>query len=181
VLRKAATDLVFVQLRFGNATYISDTKRLVVCTHVDSFIITGPGDVAGCKKDLAEHSNLEDLGRAQHIQGVRLRRITSKRTMTPLQDGLIGRIPGAGVPIAPSAMSCAVPNICTAARDLATDYQFETGTRMYLMTLTRPDLVFTPSVSSRYSHNPSAEPHRPRSTRSAVSTRLGECWRRPCW
>jgi hypothetical protein len=165
-LKEAFSSLGFTQLQSDNTLFIHYQRKLIICTYVDDFLITGPSfeEIKSLKKDLTTFFEITDLGEVSYFLGIRLVRNPSNKTITLMQDAFVHRLleakhmescKPAKTPLAAGSQALALPNSGQATTAEINDYSSTVGTEMYLMTQTRPDLVHSISVVSRFSHNPS--------------------------
>jgi len=166
-LKHALDSLGFVQLRSDNAVFVHHHEKLIICTYVDDFLIMGPetSAVRQFKENFGKIFKIKDLGDVAYFLGVRILRDRPSRRITLMQDAFANRIleakhlenvKPAKTPLAQGSLVHAVPREDVASKAERLAYASTGGSLMYLMTNTRPDYGFALSVTSRYSHNPSA-------------------------
>jgi len=165
-LKRVLLSLGFIQLKSDNAVFINYKQRLVLCTYVDDMLILGPNSdqIRQFKSEFAKQFEIKDLGDANYFLGVRIVRNRPEGTIILMQDAFAQRIleakgrqnlKPAKTPLAQGSLVHAVPREDTASPDERFKYQSITGSELYLMSQTRPDLAFTLSILSRFCHNPS--------------------------
>ncbi|KAH7464539.1 hypothetical protein FOMA001_g17558 [Fusarium oxysporum f. sp. matthiolae] len=122
--------------------------------------------IQGYKARLGEIFTMTDLGPVSHFLGVRITRDRNSRLIYLSQDAYFTRIlkkfgledcRPVKTPMERNSLSTLQPrdNSDSASPEEREDYSSKTGSLMYGMTQTRPDLAFLLSVLSRYMSNPS--------------------------
>ena len=167
-LKKTLESLDFRQVTSDMAVYHNPTTRVIIITYVDDFLIMGSDKEAiqGYKARLGEIFTMTDLGPASHFLGVRITRDRNSRLIYLSQGAYFARILekfGLGecrpvnTPMERNALSALLPrdDADSASPSEREDYSSKTGSLMYGMTQTRPDLAFLLSALSRYMANPS--------------------------
>ncbi|RKK07014.1 Retrovirus-related Pol polyprotein from transposon TNT 1-94 [Fusarium oxysporum f. sp. cepae] len=145
-LKKTLESLGFRQIISDMAVYKNPATGVIIITYVDDLLIMGNDKqvIQGYKARLGEIFTMTDLGPAKHFLGnteeIRLRKLPTSQdpmernslsTLRPRDDG------------------------DSASPEEREDYSSKTGSLMYGMTQTRPDLAFLLSILSRYMSNPS--------------------------
>ncbi|TVY74571.1 Retrovirus-related Pol polyprotein from transposon TNT [Fusarium oxysporum f. sp. cubense] len=167
-LKEALESLDFRQATSDTAVYHNPTTGVIIITYVDDFLIMGSNKEAiqGYKARLGEIFTMTDLGPASHFLGVRITRDRNSRLIYLSQDAYFTRIlkkfgledcRPVKTPMERNSLSTLQPrdNGDSASPEEREDYSSKTGSLMYGMTQTRPDLAFLLSVLSRYMSNPS--------------------------
>ena len=167
-LKKALESLGFRQMMSDTAVYYNPKTGVVIITYVDDFLLMGSNKEAiqGYKARLGEIFTMTDLGPVKYFLGVRITRDRNSRLIYLSQDAYFTRIlekfgleacRPANTPMERNVLSTLLPRDDTdsASPSEREDYDSKTGSLMYGMTQTRPDLAFLLSVLSRYMANPS--------------------------
>jgi hypothetical protein len=141
-------------------------RGIIIITHVDDFLLIGPciKAINELKLALAKVFSMKDLGPCNSFLGVRLIRDRPNRTIHLVQDQYAEKVLHAFnlqsatpvyTPMEVSSLNQMVPYDGEATITETKRYQSGVGSLMYPMTQSRPDLSFTVSILSRFSHNPS--------------------------
>ncbi|KAG7000349.1 Retrovirus-related Pol polyprotein from transposon TNT [Fusarium oxysporum f. sp. conglutinans] len=151
-LKETLESLDFRQATSDTAVYHNPTTGVIIITYVDDFLIMGSNKEAiqGYKARLGEIFTMTDLGPVSHFLGdAYFTRILKKFGLEDCRP--------VKTPMERNSLSTLQPrdNSDSASPEEREDYSSKTGSLMYGMTQTRPDLAFLLSVLSRYMSNPS--------------------------
>ncbi|KAF6515608.1 hypothetical protein HZS61_004349 [Fusarium oxysporum f. sp. conglutinans] len=167
-LKKTLESLGFRQIMSDTAVYKNPATGVIIITYVDDLLIMGNDKqvIQGYKARLGEIFTMTDLGPAKHFLGVRITRDRNARLIYLSQDAYFTRIlkrfglencRPVKTPMERNSLSTLRPRDDgdSASPEEREDYSSKTGSLMYGMTQTRPDLAFLLSILSRYMSNPS--------------------------
>ncbi|OBS16014.1 hypothetical protein FPOA_27826 [Fusarium poae] len=167
-LKETLESLDFRQATSDTAVYHNPTTGVIIITYVDDFLIMGSNKEAiqGYKARLGEIFTMTDLGPASHFSWSKNNPRQELKADLPFQDAYFTRIlkkfgledcRPVKTPMERNSLSTLQPrdNGDSASPEEREDYSSKTGSLMYGMTQTRPDLAFLLSVLSRYMSNPS--------------------------
>lgn len=144
--------------------YIKKTKNdtIIVCLYVDDMLIMGTSTdiINATKKMLSNNFEMKDMGLADLILGIRVKRETDGYSLTQshyVEKVLkrFGHFDDKPV-VTPFDPTCKLSkNEGESVSQL--EYTQIVGSLMYIMNCTRPDLAYSLSRLSRYSSNPNRE------------------------
>jgi transposase InsO family protein len=155
----------YYPLHTDHCVYHSKDSGIILITYVDDFLLVGPDKtkIQLLKDFLNSRFNMKDLGACSHFLGIRITRDRKERTIHLTQDTYILKVLNSFQmenckPVA-SPLECGSLNQLVPYDSIATEkelkqYQSAIGCLMYAMIQTRPDLAFSVSALSRFSHNP---------------------------
>ncbi|KAI3731774.1 hypothetical protein L1987_62963 [Smallanthus sonchifolius] len=140
----------------------SSGKGMIICLYVDDMLIFGTDQdqVDKTKQLLSSNFEMKDMGEADVILGIRIKRSSDGITMT--QSHYIEKVlkkfnhlnsSPVGTPIDPSIRL--MPNSGNPVSQL--EYSKAIGCLMYAMISTRPDIAYAVGKLSRYTSNPSVQ------------------------
>src|SRR5205085_2041900 len=154
-LRNELHKLGFKSLESDHCIYTTTDgyKGIIIATYVDDFLITGPkmSEIKRLKQKLNQAFDMKDLGEASHFLGVRIVRKRKERTLQLVQDNYnrkfckafgLDKAAPVYTPMDTSTLNSMKPNVGQATAAEIKQYQKGTGSLMYAMTQTRPDLNF---------------------------------------
>jgi hypothetical protein len=132
---------------------------------VDDFLLVRPDKtkIQLPKDFLKSRFNMKDMGACSYFLGIRITRNRKERTIHLTQDTYITKVLTAfqmenckpvASPLECGSLSQLVTYDSTATEGALKQYQSAIGSLMYAMIQTRPDLAFSVSALSRFSHNP---------------------------
>jgi transposase InsO family protein len=167
-LRDALSELGLIPCLSDQCVYKNKDTGLIIITHVDDMLIIGKdtAKITQLKQDLNTKFQMDDLGTAAYFLGIRITRDREKRTVSICQDAYIRKIlkrfsmencKHVDTPMASGTQEFMVPYNKKATETETTEYQSMIGSLMYLATNTRPDIMYSVSILSRFLSNPSPQ------------------------
>jgi hypothetical protein len=155
--------LGYTPLASDIATYYNSGDNIFIISHVDDCLLIGPSitKINALKRQLARVYDIEDLGPAQFFLGVQIERNRPKRLLWIHQKAYIAQAVqhfglstnGPKVPLSTGLTGPTSPSNPLNGTEKRL-YQQLTGTAMYAMTQTRPDIAFSVQWLSRQLQQP---------------------------
>lgn len=139
----------------------SSGKGIIICLYVDDMLIFGTDQhqVDTTKKFLSSSFDMKDMGEAEVILGIRIKRGNNGISVSQshyiekiLKRFNLGNCLSVSTPVDPTISL--MPN--TGAPVSQLEYSRAIGSLMYAMICTRPDIAFAVGKLSRYTSNPSS-------------------------
>ena len=147
----------------------TDGSLLILVLYVDDMLIAGNSseEISALKSKLHANFDMKDMGEANHILGMQIRRDRCKRLLYLSQAEYIDKVLKRFNMERGKALSTPLPpyvklskNDCPMSDDEKAEmakipYSSAVGSLMYAMIATRPDIAFAVGVVSRHMSNPS--------------------------
>ncbi len=147
-----------VYSRFDDAT----KAGVIICLYVDDMLIFGTdqNQVDETKQLLSSKFSMKDLGEADVILGIRIKRVNKGLVMTQSHyiEKILKRFNFSDCTPVSTPMDASVKLMDNKGKPISQlEYSKAIGSLMYAMTSTRPDIAFAVGKLSRYTSNPSAQ------------------------
>lgn len=135
---------------------------VIICLYVDDMLIFGNNlkVVNDTKLFLSSKFEMKDLGEADVILGVRLKRVSGRISLSQSHyvEKVLKRFNSFDVVPVSSPYDSSIHLTKNLGESVSqSEYAKIIGSLMYLMNCTRPDIAYAVSRLSRYTHNPSNE------------------------
>ncbi|KAI1005622.1 hypothetical protein K3495_g2595 [Podosphaera aphanis] len=168
LLAKQLATLGFKPLTADPGTYVHESTGFIIVIYVDDILLIGKQGVEfdKMKKQLLGLFETEDMGPAAYYLGVRIVRDWKNDQIILCQDAYAKKLLNrfgmenchpVSTPFEPGALINMIPYDEVAPKKDITLYQSIIGSVMYLASKTRPDILWTCGVLSRFNHNPSPQ------------------------
>ena len=160
-ISKFLRSIGYKTLTGDNCVFVNQTSHVIIALYVDDLLIFSKSKTA--IKDVKELLNLEykmkDLGPAQYVLGIRIRR-EGKRVFLDQSNYIKNflrdyQMDNANPVLTPlDGKESLTPATADEPRTNQLEYQKRIGSVMYAMVSTRPDLAFAVGKLSQYTHDP---------------------------
>lgn len=145
--------------------YYHPTREIIIAIYVDDILIFGTRqEIETEKRNLAKEFQTRDLGKAHHVQAVRIRYENGSVILdqTAYVKDILNMFQMTSCNPAKTPLPIGLKLKKTyeengVSTNDATDYRTLMGSLQYLVTNTRPDLAFSVSHLSQFNANPSSE------------------------
>jgi reverse transcriptase-like protein len=156
-------ELGFEVFPYDEATFIHHQLQIIIISHVDDFIVTGPNataikDIMG---KIQKYIKLQELGPIKDFLGMHIAINNSSQVLKIDQikyiNNMLQRFNKDKLNLVSTPTDLGVQLLKydqKATQENITLYQQQVGSLLYLSTRTRPDIAFAVSRCSRYASNP---------------------------
>ncbi|KAJ9536093.1 hypothetical protein OSB04_un000731 [Centaurea solstitialis] len=149
--------------KFDQAIVESDTAHgfVILCLYVDDMLIIGSDDkmIRSTNDMLKSKFDMKDMSLSDVILGIKITRTQDGLVLSqiPYMDKILEKFNQGDTSIARTPIDTSQHLSKIVKIMLHVEYSRIIGSLMYLMSCTRPDLVYAVSRLSRYTSNPSVE------------------------
>lgn len=144
--------------------YVKDTEHgyVIVCLYVDDMLIVGSDDkmITSTKNMLNSRFDMKDMGLADVILGIKIKRTSNELILSQSHyvDKILGKFDKDNSGVARTPVDVTLHLSKNKGESVSqVEYSRIIGSLMYLMSCTRPDIVYAVGKLSRYTSNPGAK------------------------
>ena len=160
-ISKFLRSINYKTLTGDNCVFVNQTSHVIIALYVDDLLIFSKSTTAikDVKKLLNREYKMKDLGPAQYVLSIRIRR-EGKRVFLDQSNYIKNflrdyQMDNANPVLTPlDGKESLTPATADEPRTNQLEYQKRIGSVMYAMVSTRPDLAFAVGKFSRYTHDP---------------------------
>ena len=141
--------------------YVKDTENgyVILCLYVDDMLIIGSNDkmVKSTKAMLSTRFDMKDMGLADVILGVKILRTSDRLVLSQTQsvDKILNKFSKDDSSVARTPLDVNLHMSKNKGKSVSQlEYPRVSGSLMYLMSCTIPDIAYIVSKLSRYTNNP---------------------------
>ena len=144
--------------------YVKDIEHgyVIICLYVDDMLIVSSDDkmITSTKNMLNSRFDMKDLGLADVILGIKIKRTTDRLILSQLHyvDNIHGKFEKDNSSIARTLVDVTLHFSKNKVESVSeVEYSRVIGNLMYLMNCTRLDIAYVVNKLSRYTNNPRAK------------------------